>query len=111
MIIFKAKRQVEKLEADLSDKDRELYEIRHELVSAQVKLEENQKLITSLREEADDYLSGLLSSKQESAIRTIRTRTLRRRQLAGRKNDERAASRKGWNCLLLAAAWKESGRQ
>ncbi|HCI74095.1 MAG TPA: cell division protein ZapA [Lachnospiraceae bacterium] len=56
---FKAKRQVEKLEADLSDKDRELYEIRHELVSAQVKLEENQKLITSLREEADDYLKRI----------------------------------------------------
>ena len=52
---FKAKRQVEKLEADLSDKDRELYEVRHELVSAQVRLEEDQKRITSLKEEADDY--------------------------------------------------------
>ena len=56
---FKAKRQVERLEADLSDKDRELYEIRHELVSAQVKLEENQKRITSLKEEADDYLKRI----------------------------------------------------
>jgi cell division protein ZapA len=52
---FKAKRQAEKLEADLSDKDRELYEVRHELVSAQVRLEEDQKRITSLKEEADDY--------------------------------------------------------
>lgn len=52
---FKAKRQVEKLEADLSDKDRELYEVRHELVSAQVRLEEDQKRITSIKEEADDY--------------------------------------------------------
>ena len=52
---FKAKRQVEKLEVDLSDKDRELYEVRHELVSAQVRLEEDQKRITSLKEEADDY--------------------------------------------------------
>jgi cell division protein ZapA len=52
---FKARRQVEKLEADLSDKDRELYEVRHELVSAQVKLEEDQKRIISLKEEADDY--------------------------------------------------------
>ena len=56
---FKARRQVEKLEADLSDKDRELYEVRHELVSAQVKLEENQKRITSLKEEADDYLKKI----------------------------------------------------
>ena len=52
---FKARRQVEKLEADLSDKDRELYEVRHELVSAQVKLEEDQKRIISRKEEADDY--------------------------------------------------------
>ena len=56
---FKAKRQVEKLEADLSDKDRELYEVRHELVSAQVKLEENQKRITALSEESDDYLKRI----------------------------------------------------
>lgn len=56
---FKARRQVEKLEADLSDKDRELYEVRHELVSAQVKLEEDQKRITSLKEEADDYLKKI----------------------------------------------------
>ena len=56
---FKAKRQVEKLEADLSDKDRELYEVRHELVSAQVKLEEDQKRIISLKEEADDYLKKI----------------------------------------------------
>ena len=35
--------------------DRELYEVRHELVSAQVRLEEDQKRITSLKEEADDY--------------------------------------------------------
>ncbi len=56
---FKAKRQAEKLEADLSDKDRELYEVRHELVSAQVKMEENQKLITSLKEEADDYMKKI----------------------------------------------------
>ncbi len=56
---FKAKRQAEKLEADLSDKDRELYEVRHELVSAQVKLEENQRQITSLKEETDDYLKKI----------------------------------------------------
>jgi cell division protein ZapA len=56
---FKAKKQVERLEADLSQKDRELYEIRHELVSAEVKLEESQKQITSLKEEEDDYLKRI----------------------------------------------------
>ncbi len=52
---FKAKRQAEKLERNLSDKDQELYEVKHELVSSQVKMEELGRQITSLKEEADDY--------------------------------------------------------
>ncbi len=72
---FKAKRQVEKLEADLSEKDRELYEIKHELVSAQVKLEENARTITALKEEADDDqkkiidLEARLSQKTEPSVK------------------------------------------
>lgn len=52
---FKAKKQAEKLEGELSDKDKELYDVRHELVSLQVKMEEANKQITSLRDEASDY--------------------------------------------------------
>ena len=52
---FKAKKSVEKLEKDLSDKDKELYEVKHELVSLQVKQEESQKQISSLKDEVADY--------------------------------------------------------
>ena len=52
---FKARRSVEKLEKDLSDKDKELYEAKHELVSLQVKQEESAKQISSLKEEISDY--------------------------------------------------------
>ena len=52
---FKAKRAVDKLEKDLSEKDKELYEVKHELVSLQVKQEETLKQINSLKEEAADY--------------------------------------------------------
>ena len=52
---FKAKKSVEKLERDLSDKDKELYEIKHELVSVQVKQEESLRQISSLKDEAADY--------------------------------------------------------
>ena len=52
---FKAKRQADSLEEQLSEKDRELYEIKHELISAQIKLETAEKTITSLQEEANDY--------------------------------------------------------
>ncbi|MCP5979024.1 cell division protein ZapA, partial [Klebsiella pneumoniae] len=45
---FKAKKQADRLEEDLSDKDRELYEVKHELVSLQVKAEETAREITAL---------------------------------------------------------------
>ena len=43
---FKAKKSVEKLERDLSDKDKELYEIKHELVNVQMKLEATEKALS-----------------------------------------------------------------
>lgn len=36
---FKAKKQIEVLEADLKKKDEELYDLKHKLVSAQIQLE------------------------------------------------------------------------
>ena len=52
---FKAKRQADSLEEQLSEKDKELYEIKHELISAQIKLETAEKTVTSLQDEATDY--------------------------------------------------------
>lgn len=40
---FKVKRQAEVYEEDLQAKDRELYDLKHELVSLQMKLEQLQK--------------------------------------------------------------------
>ena len=36
---FKAKKQVEMVEEELAEKDKELYELKHELISTQIKLE------------------------------------------------------------------------
>lgn len=36
---FKAKKQIDKLEEDLKAKEKELYDLKHELVTAQIKLE------------------------------------------------------------------------
>ncbi len=52
---FKIKRQADSLEEQLSEKDKELYEIKHELISAQIKLETAEKTVTSLQDEATDY--------------------------------------------------------
>ena len=48
---FKVKKQADRLENEMSDKDRELYQIKHELVSLQVKQEDAAKQILSYREE------------------------------------------------------------
>ena len=57
---FKARKTVSKLEQDLSDKDKELYEVKHELVSLQVKQEEAVRQINSLKEEAADYQKKII---------------------------------------------------
>jgi len=50
---FKAKKQVEMVEEELSEKDKELYELKHELINAQIRLEEAEKALETLHAEAD----------------------------------------------------------
>ena len=40
---FKAKKQADSLEADLASKDKQLYDIKHELIAAQIKIEALEK--------------------------------------------------------------------
>ena len=47
---FKSRRQAEKLSADLEKKDRELYSVRHDLIEAQLALENQKKALDDLRE-------------------------------------------------------------
>ena len=58
------------LEEQLSEKDRELYEIKHELISAQIKLETAEKTVSSLQEEANDYQKKIVQLEtQLSAVK------------------------------------------
>ena len=52
---FKAKKQADNLENELAEKDKELYEIKHELISEQIKLESTERALASLQEAANDY--------------------------------------------------------
>ena len=45
---FKAKSQVEKLEQDLEVKDREIYDLKHELISNQIRIESDAKSLKDL---------------------------------------------------------------
>ncbi len=42
---FKAKKQIETLEEEIEAKDRELYDLKHELIASQIKLESKEKMI------------------------------------------------------------------
>ena len=53
---FKAKSQVEKLERDLEMKDRELYDLKHDLISNQIKTESAGERIKELEAENRELL-------------------------------------------------------
>ena len=53
---FKAKSQVEKLERDLEMKDRELYDLKHDLISNQIKTESADARIKELEAENRELL-------------------------------------------------------
>ena len=53
---FKAKNQVEKLEQDLEVKDREIYDLKHELISNQIRMESDAKSLKDLEKENKELL-------------------------------------------------------
>ena len=53
---FKAKSQVEKLERDMELKDRELYDLKHDLISNQIKTEGSDERIKELEAENRELL-------------------------------------------------------
>ena len=56
---FKAKTQVEKLEREIEQKEKEIYDLKHDLISNQIKAESDEKARKEL-EEQNKELSGLL---------------------------------------------------
>ena len=46
---FKIKKQMEELQDELEAKDRELYDLKHELIASQIKLESREKQIKSFQ--------------------------------------------------------------
>lgn len=62
---FKAKRQVELIEEELSDKDKEIYNLKHELISAQIKLENAQKSLETMQGDATEYEKKIVRLETE----------------------------------------------
>lgn len=52
---FKAKKQISLLEEEIQRKEKELYDLKHELISSQIKMENVEKTNKELRAELNEY--------------------------------------------------------
>ena len=62
---FKAKRQAEMYEEELEAKDMEMYDLKHELISAQIKLENVEKELAKMKEENNDLQMQIVKLETE----------------------------------------------
>jgi cell division protein ZapA len=64
---FKAKKRIDEMEADMDDKDKAEYDLKHELISAQVQIEDAGKEITRLREEIAEMQKQIVRLEASAA--------------------------------------------
>lgn len=62
---FKAKGQTSVLEDDIEAKDKEMYDLKHELISAQIKLENAESAIDKLKEENKELQMKIVKLETE----------------------------------------------
>ena len=62
---FKAKKQISLLEEEIQGKEKELYNLKHELIAAQIKLENTEKNIKSLQNEVNESARKIVRLKTE----------------------------------------------
>lgn len=62
---FKAKKQITILEEELQAKEKELYDLKHELISAQIKLEGSEDRVKALQQEANDNAKKIVRLETE----------------------------------------------
>ncbi len=62
---FKAKKQGGTLESDIETKDKEMYDLKHELISVQIKLENAEKAMDKLKEENKDLQMKIVQLETE----------------------------------------------
>jgi len=62
---FKAKKQIELLEEDISNREREMYDLKHELIASQIKLENTERNYKKVSEELSslDKKVGVLETE------------------------------------------------
>ena len=62
---FKAKKQAEMLEEELAEKDKELYDLKHELIGSQIRLETAEKSVADYQKESTEYQKKIVRLETE----------------------------------------------
>lgn len=62
---FKAKKQISILEEELQAKEKELYDLKHELISAQIKLESSEAQVKTLQQDMNENAKKIVRLETE----------------------------------------------
>ena len=62
---YKAKKQVEHLESELENKEKQLYDLKHELIAAQIKIDALEKENKTIQKEMNDYEKKIVRFETE----------------------------------------------
>lgn len=73
---FKAKKQADTLETELENKDKQLYEIKHELIAAQIKIETGEKENEDLKKQLGELQKEVI--RLETRIQEMKDTQTRR---------------------------------
>lgn len=63
---FKAQKDIDSLQEDINLKEKEIYELKHELISMQIKLESTEKAMKAMQDEINSYEKKLSSLGTET---------------------------------------------
>ncbi len=62
---FKAKNQISLLEEEIQNKEKEMYDLKHELIASQIKLENTEKSVQKLQAEANENAKRIVRMETE----------------------------------------------
>ena len=62
---FKSKNQIARLEEEIQNKEKEMYDLKHELIASQIKLENMEKNIRNLQTEANETAKKIVRLETE----------------------------------------------
>ena len=71
---FKARKQIGLLEDELQGKEKELYDLKHELIASQIKLENTEKSLKSVQKELNESSKRIVRLETELADKNDRNK-------------------------------------